>query len=315
MKDVGARAHIEARRGSPPDVKVVAVIVTFYPEASVTAGNIEAIRRQVDALVVVDNGSPGDLRGQLGSGPGAGIEWIPLGKNLGVAAAQNLGAEWALSQGATHIVLFDQDSQPAPGAVGLLLSAWGTLVEQGVAVGMIASVFSDDRQAKPVPFFRMRDGRAGWVLCDGSDGLLEIDTAIASGTLIPMAAMTATGGMNEGLFIDLVDIEWCFRARSLGFRNFCACQARLSHRLGDAPRKVFKRGIPSHSPIRNYYFFRNAIWLCRQGYVPRAWKVAVARQLLRRYLAYPVALSPRWQYLSKMTLGVWHGLCGRLGPL
>jgi rhamnosyltransferase len=309
----GAARH--ARRRAPPAAKVVAVVVTYFPDVSVTLRNLDAIRRQVDAVVVVDNGSADALWKQLDAGIDAGIKRIRLDRNLGIAKAQNLGAEWARSQAATHLVLFDQDSQPSPGTLGVLISAWQSLAEKGVAVGMIAPVFSDERQANPVPFFRLRDGKASWVLCDDSSPLLEIDTAIASGTLIPMEAMAATGGMNEAMFIDLVDMDWCFRARSLGLRNFCACRARLNHRLGDAPRKLLNREVVSHSPLRNYYFFRNAVWLFRQDYIPAAWKAAVARQLLRRYLVYPVLLAPRWQYLGKMTLGIWHGLRGRLGPL
>ena len=44
-------------------------------------------------------------------------------ENLGVAAAQNQGIEWAKQQGATHVLLLDQDSLPHPDMVARL-SEW-----------------------------------------------------------------------------------------------------------------------------------------------------------------------------------------------
>lgn len=295
--------------------KVVAVVVSFFPDLAVLVQGLKAILAQVEVTVVVDNGSPAELEGQLGAQLSQGIKWVALGSNTGVARAQNVGIALAIDLGASHVILFDQDSAPAPGAVAHLVRAASDLEKRGIQVGQVASVVADERHKAGVPFFRLRAGRPDWVQCRDGDSVMEIDTAIASGSLMPTATLTAIGGMKEELFIDLVDIEWCFRARSRGFRNYCACGARLEHRLGDMPERLLNRDIVCHSPSRNYYFFRNALWLFRQDYVPNAWKRDVALQLMKRYVVYSLALRPRLEYLGMMTKGIWHGLRRRLGPL
>ena len=79
--------------------------------------------------------------------------------------------------------------------------------------------------------------RSGWlrfvqaVRPDG-DQAIECEFLIASGSLIPLAAWDAVGGMEEALFIDQVDIEWCQRAIARGYGIFGAEQAVLEHKIG-----------------------------------------------------------------------------------
>jgi rhamnosyltransferase len=166
-----------------------------------------------------------------------------------------------------------------------------------------------------IPFMHIVDGRPRWFGCEAADGTPEITTAIASGALLPMQALAAVGPMRESLFIDLVDIEWCFRARAKGYRAFGVCAAKLSHSLGEQPTRVLGRTLATHSPLRNYYFYRNAVWLFRQDYVPAVWKRVVAAQMLKRYLAFSLLVPPRLAYFRMMTLGIRHGLRRRGGPL
>ena len=61
--------------------------------------------------------------------------------------------------------------------------------------------------------------------------------------------------MEEALFIDQVDTEWCLRARSMGYRVFGACGAILEHRLGEAYYRIWFgrwRQLPRHKPFRYY---------------------------------------------------------------
>ena len=199
--------------------------------------------------------------------------------------------------------------------VSELVAAARHLGANGEPVALVAPDYVDERQAVQIPFMHIVDGRPRWFGCDGVAGRPEITTAIASGALIPVATLDAVGPMRESMFIDLVDIEWCFRARARGFRAFGVCAAKLRHSLGEQPTRVLGRALATHSPLRNYYFYRNAVWLFRQAYVPTCWKRTVAGQMLKRYLVFPLFVSPRLQYLRMMTLGIWHGLRGRGGAL
>ncbi|MEY6432688.1 glycosyltransferase family 2 protein [Thioalkalicoccus limnaeus] len=293
---------------------IIAVVVSFFPDVATLSGNLDVIRDQVNEVILVDNGSPAMALDALEEKCGRAITLCRLGCNTGIAGAQNVGIRIALERGATHVVLFDQDSVPQAGAVRHLHEVALELDSREVPVGLVASSVCDIHHPGGLPFFRLANGVANWIQCPQAGGIIEIDTAIASGSLIPARTLQSVGAMNEALFIDLVDIDWCFRARAHGFRNFCACDARLSHRLGDRPAQALGRVTASHSPLRNYYYFRNAVWLFRQDHVPDVWKRALARQLRNRYLTYPLFARPRWSYLRQMTWGLLHGMRGRLGP-
>ena len=297
------------------DPVIIAVVVTYFPDLAQLRRSLRAIVGQVKAVVVVDNGSTDDACGSLVSGVGGYVHCIQLDENLGIAAAQNRGVLWARSQGADYILLFDQDSEPAADMVRRLAVTALELAAKSVPVALLAPNYTDGRQSQHIPFMHIVAGRPRWFGCDGPDLLPEITTAIASGSLIPIETLDRVGLMRESMFIDLVDIEWCFRARAAGYRAFGVCDARLSHSLGESPKRVFGRALATHSPTRNYYFYRNAIWLFRQNYVPAVWKRIVAGQMLKRYLIFPLGVRPRWEYLKMMTLGIWHGLTGRSGSL
>ncbi len=306
--------HRVKDRMCPPD-SVVGVIVTYNPDIGALYCVFKALLPQVSSLVIVDNGSKNTVSLNQFASISKNIGLVRLGTNLGIAAAQNLGIRWAREQGAAYVLLCDQDSVPAAGMVAELLAIARKLVAAGVSLALVAPRYEDSRQAVKTPFMHMINGRPRWFGCRRSDAWLEITTAIASGALIPMSTLASVGGMRDAFFIDLVDIEWCFRARSKGFQAFGVCGARLRHRLGEQPVRILGRTLATHCPARNYYFYRNAVWLFRQGYVPASWKWTLARQMLKRLLVFSTFVHPRLTYLKMMLLGLWHGLINREGCL
>lgn len=77
------------------NLKIGALIVTYNPEISKLFSNINAISQQVDRVVVVDNGSI-NYKNIIEVTNSFNIKMINLGKNLGVAAAQNIGMSFFL---------------------------------------------------------------------------------------------------------------------------------------------------------------------------------------------------------------------------
>ena len=70
--------------------QVCAVIVTFRPRAE-DLGNLARVRPQVEDLVVVDNGSPGEeLLLLRAASRELNFALIENGQNLGIAAALNI---------------------------------------------------------------------------------------------------------------------------------------------------------------------------------------------------------------------------------
>jgi len=294
-------------------VRVVAIIVTYQPELQALGTLLSAVLSQVEEVIVVDNGSSIDIAGWLAAKGRPHLHCIALRTNRGVAAAHNIGIGWARDCGATHIVLFDHDSLPEPDMVKRLLESAEQMVQRGFAVAAVGPRYIDARQDNPPPFIRIRGIKVERCRCEHPDSIVRVDYLISSGCLIPMTTLDSVGGMREELFIDYVDIEWGLRARHRGFQAFGACAAGMHHSLGEEPITFFGRKLPLHSPLRHYYHFRNAVWLYRQSWVPLNWKLADGYRLLLKYGFYTLFARPRLQHLQMMTLGIWHGLCGKMG--
>lgn len=297
--------------GSPDARYVCGVIVTFHPHESELERLIMALSGQVDSVVVVDNGSPSQVESWCSAFPK--VHCLRLGENLGVGGAQNAGIAFARRQEATHVILFDQDSEPAPGMIARLMDVMAQKVCAGERVCAVGPRYVDPRQENPPPFIRLEGFSIRRASCAEGSDVVPVDYLISSGCLISMDALDQVGDMVAGLFIDYIDIEWGLRARREGFQAFGVCDARMGHTLGSRPVRLFGRSIPVHAPFRHYYHFRNAVWLYRHPWVPWRWKVADGYRLFLKYVFYSLFLGSRWEHFWMMSTGVWDGLRGRMG--
>lgn len=293
---------------------VAAIVVSYQPTAALPE-QVRALAPQVSRVFIVDNGSGEVARGLLADLVSANVEVLAMGDNVGIACAQNRGLQHARAHGATHVLLMDQDSWPEPQMVERLVAAWEHLAAKGERVACVG------------PRVRMSDGtlsgfyrlRGLWprpVACATGASTVECDSLIASGSLIPLAALEEVGAMEEGLFIDVVDEEWCLRARSRGHRVYGVCDASLRHRLGESSRYIWLgrwRQLPRHKPFRYYYIFRNTLAVGRRSYVPLRWKLFQLVRLTALFLSYGLLTRDRGGEVAYMLKGVAHGLRGVSG--
>jgi rhamnosyltransferase len=165
---------------------------------------------------------------------------------------------------------------------------------------------------------RFRDGRYRAVMPGPDQDWIDCDLLIASGTLIPAAAWPAVGAMDEALFIDKVDTDWCLRAAA-GWHLIGAPAARLRHRLGQRQIQLWFLGwrrLALHAPFRYHYMWRNGLLLRRRPHATPACRRADARQLRSLLLDFGL-LAPegRLARLGMMARGAWNGWRGRSGRL
>jgi rhamnosyltransferase len=294
-------------------LSIVAIIVTYEPELGALERLLRAVSSQVAAAIVVDNASGRNISQWLRRKNIDNLYCLRLPENQGVAAAQNRGIAWARAREATHVVLFDQDSLPAPDMINRLYGALRLLEQGGSRVCAVGPCYQNQMQHRSQPFVRVRGLVIGRCDCRDDDDVLEVDHLIASGSLIPMAALEEVGEMVEALFIDYIDIEWVLRAQQKGYQAYGVCGAKMLHVLGEKPIPFLGREVVARSPLRHYYLFRNAIWIYRQRWVPSLWKLADGIRLLQRFCFYALFARPRWAHVKMMCLGIWHGWLGRMG--
>lgn len=286
--------------------KVHAVIVTFNPDINIVTSNIHSLLAShvITAIHIVDN-TPG--RASLSHFCGSNVFVHFLGENKGIATAQNVGIQAALDVDAEYIVLFDQDSVLEVDLVPNLLSAIQQTKLQGINIACLGprplDVFSGKKYRPVVQ--KEHSISANVTICS---------QIIASGKLIDASALKDIGLMEDSLFIDGVDHEWCWRARKHGYVVAIAENAVMMHTLGDAREKFMGLSYKVGSAIRMYYQFRNVIILSRREYVPLYWKVRNILGMLFRFYVFGfnrADSSIRRQYMLQ---GVVDGIKRRVGP-
>ena len=331
-----------------PAADITVVVVTYNPDPARLALLCRATLQQVGHVEIVDNGSKPeavqalealvkdihatlaqDAQGEQDTqgaqeareAPGAPeatpaptLRLTPLGENRGIGAAQNVGIGLARQRSSRYVLLLDHDSIPEPGMVAALRAASADQPAGGQPVAAAGPRYADERQTtSPSPFVQLEGFKRVRCPCKHAGQLIEVEHLIASGSLIPMAVLDAVGDMDEALFIDYVDIEWCLRAAHTGYRMLGVCDARMQHQLGETPIRFLGKHLPDHSPLRHYYLFRNALLLQRMPHIGWRWKVVDAYQTVIKYGFYALVATPRWPRIRMMNQGLWDGLLGRGG--
>jgi rhamnosyltransferase len=304
---MGAVARYSVPGALTSGSEVCAVLVTFHPDEGLPA-RIERVLLEAAALVIVDNGSDepalGMLR-RLSADPR--IALVPNFANFGIARALNLGIARAGSMGYDWVLLLDQDTVVDPGMLNAM-------------IGIRAAYPAAQRLAVIGAGFRDVNKDAGETRTVGAAAAWqEVESVITSGSLIALATHGAVGPFREEFFIDLVDTDYCFRARALGYRIIETRQALMSHAIGAATlHRAFggDKWTSNHSPDRRYYIARNDTVMLRDyGHYPAGlWAAKSLGRRIRtckRVLLYEQMKAAK---IRSILEGWWDGVRGHLGP-
>jgi rhamnosyltransferase len=245
----------------PVKKKIVGIIVTYQPNLSDLISNSKNILPQVDKLIVIENGSDKNIQAQIQTEIKDPRITIHLeSKNLGLAAAQNIGIKKGLEMGGFFFLFLDDDSSISQNSVENLRKEFEINPNLGIAACHI--VHNDSRKEQKywiqskIFYKRVR-------LTANMRKLENINTVISSGSLIPREVIEKCGFMREDFFIDYIDIEYCLRVRANGFSITVIREAELLHNLGNTKSIQFSKLLfhpTNHSPQRRFYMIRNRIW-------------------------------------------------------
>ena len=233
--------------------------------------------------------------------------YIHCGTNVGIAKAQNIGLKKLFDKGVEYAFLLDQDSLFTPTIAAELLQQFKTLEKTSPIAAIGPSIYC-----------QFSDCVDQGVLQKGkkvSDSLKEVKQIIASGMLLSRRAFQRVGEKENGLFIDGVDHEWCWRARAKGMTIYQSLSACMPHRQGDDRVKVLGITFKQGAPIRLYYQFRNVLILARRGYVPLYWKLRHVCAIPVRYIVNRLYFSQGKERGLYMRAGLKDGLKHLSGPI
>ncbi len=240
-----------------PNAEVCAVVSAFNPDPE-TVDNIKWLLRYVSKVVVVDDGSPGNVVDALAALEELGAVVIRLPENSGIAKALNTGIREARERwNPKWTVTMDQDSRFS----GDYIAAALITAESSSDPASIGMVCAESHNHAPLPTLR-------------GDGEPQIFDPMTSGSLVRSTVFDSVGYLDEDFFIDCVDSEFNARLREHGFRALAGRGCNLEHSLGNArPMRILgwharigqkKLYVYYHAPFRVYYITRNSLVLARR---------------------------------------------------
>ena len=298
---------------------VDAVLVTYHPNTDTLAKALRSLCPQVDHVQIVDNTPSGladsAIAEALDSAGQVNVTVRKLGSNRGIAYAQNFGIKCAQERGCEFVILSDQDTVFPSDCVKVLVGAIERLEQQGAKIAAIGPAYVNSHSTDQRPYFLGFD--QGWTSKVQKDsGCVEVSGVIASGKLIRLSALQEIGLMNEDLFIDWVDFEWCWRAIASGYKIIGCFDTVIEHQLGDDSVQIGRGYFSVRSPTRSYYIARNGIFLAmRSKVLPAAAARAVGYRAIVWSIFACLFTRPRLGHAVHVLRGIFHGLAGYLGPI
>ncbi|MEH7354721.1 glycosyltransferase family 2 protein [Neobacillus drentensis] len=286
---------------------VCGILVTYNPNIDELKENLGSVIHQVGGICIVDNSTDDVLQEKvLAFQEAETIHVISNKGNLGIAFAQNIGMKWALEKGFHAFFLLDQDSKLMEETVYKLVREYNYLVGQGKSIACIGPLAFDRDKTEDDVYHTY-----------GSDDerIIEVQQTLSSGSLIPKNAFIQIGGMEEDLFIDLVDYEWCWRAEKMGYSTYVTKEVKMAHRLGEDRYHFLGKSIGVPSPIRHYYQFRNTLIMFNRSYVPLNFKIKYMLILPFKFFFFTLFVKPRAIRFRMISKGVMDALKGVKGNI
>jgi rhamnosyltransferase len=233
---------------------VAAVVTSFNPSYDIVS-HVSHLRKLVQYVVVVDDGSSQDVSPILQALKEDGITVVRQPRNSGIASALNEGIRRARALWEPDwIITMDQDSTLGDNYVENALRSFQNAAAQGMRVGLVSP---ESHNLKPVKALH------------ANEDIVQAFDPMQSGCLIPVRVLDEIGLYDESLFIDCVDTDFNLRVRAAGYATAVGVGCDIRHSLGETrPMTIMGRHVRvagqdlqiiHHSPVRVYYITRN-IW-------------------------------------------------------
>lgn len=269
------------------DYKSAAIIVTYNPDNAIVDAFITTLVPQVEHVIIVDNSE----RSSVSHYDNEKVNVVRLNDNIGIAAAQNMGLQQAIDAGCDFIFTFDQDSRISDTYCHDMIAEYGHY-QGSHPVACLGPVINQPSTNSP---------------------LVEKDFIISSGALFPVDAIKRVGLFRADWFIDMIDVEWSYRARTKGLLSYETPRISMQHNIGenDYP-KLFNREVRIGSPVRQYYLVRNWIFSLKSDSFNTKYKIYIITLLLKKIPLF-MLLAPRKKRIKFILQGLRDGIAGKGG--
>ena len=290
--------------------EICSIIVTFKSTHKSLSNIIKKHQDNFHQVIIVNN-SPEINLSQFQSKQ---VMLINNPNNTGLAAALNKGILEAKKLEFKMVALFDQDTELPLNFTQKMLHYMNNYSDDK-PVAVFSPVFYNHVINEPSRHINFKSFRLIRRTVSKTEDYAHPHYVITSGSMIPIKVLDEVGLMREELFIDFLDIEWCIRARKQGFEIVAFNKVMINHYLGDYAVHFMGHRYAIHSPLRIYYYFRNAMYLYRLRGIDWNWKFVDAARNPFRFLFYMLFVKNRPTYFKYIIKGYYHGLIKKMGKL
>ncbi|MGE0744759.1 MAG: glycosyltransferase family 2 protein [Rhodospirillales bacterium] len=251
----------------------VSAVMVSYHTGAVLAQSVAAVLAQpeVAELIVVDNGNPLDVVAWLQrlAREDSRVTLVTGHGNVGFAAACNLAATRARGR---FLLLVNPDCIVPPGALGALLAETARLHGPWLAgcrlvnpdgsdqrgsrralltpLSALSETLRLDRLFPRNPRFRRLNLHEGPTPAETT----QVPAISGAFMLLPTADYLALGGMDDGYFLHVEDLDFCWRFTAAGGRIWFVPAATVTHHQGSS--RAAAVGIEWHKARGFVRYFR-----------------------------------------------------------
>jgi rhamnosyltransferase len=231
----------------------VCAAITAYNPDDLFHQRVNLIAEQVAYVIIIDNGDSNFLPP---SKLPDNVE-IQINRNRGaVGGALNIALRRARVLSFEYLITFDQDSIVPADLIQKLVA---TSIE--VQAAIVGPNYRNSATNAPGRFnvYGQRLLISQWF--PKPVGLREVYCVITSGMLIALRLLPTSMEYRTDFLVDLVDVEFCLKARTYGIRIFVNTDVCMVHTLGNRTSGSWRFSPTNYDPSRRYLTTRNRIIL------------------------------------------------------
>lgn len=240
------------------------------------------------SVIVVDNGSTDDSVAAIKKNF-SDVEVLETGRNLGFAGGNNVGVRRAIEDGADFVWLLNNDTTAGKNALTALIDVFA---DRRVGIAGSKIYFAPGNEFHKERYQKQEQGKVLWYtggLIDWQNmyashrGVDEVDkgqydevveTSFVTGCsmMVRKEVLEKIGLLDEKFFAYLEDLDFCLRAKRMGYRLLYVPQSVIWH------KNAGSSGVGSDT--HQYYMTRNRL-IVGMRYASVRTKFALVREAMR----------------------------------
>ncbi len=250
--------------------EIIGIIVTYNFDQNLKH-NLNNIIKQIDSLIIIDNGSTvccTNFLQNIQKKYSKKVSIIYNKQNLGLARAQNQGLIHLKPFKPKWVIFFDQDSNPEKNMIKNILE-----VAKHEKYSLLGPQIIEDSVKKQTKYLIKKRNSLFFQRVNIEDKNLKNNVygLISSGSVIKFEVFEKIGLFRENFFIDYIDFEFCLRAKLNNYKIFIVENSFLFHKQGNQTSHDFfgfQLYCHNYDKKRRFTIARNRFFLMRIFFKP-----------------------------------------------